>query len=724
MSYSDGLFGASDINCNGTSTSFTNSAAIGTLVIGASASTMKFLGAGTAGYILQSNAAADPTWVTSPSLTSLTLSTPLVATSGGTGISSYAIGDLLAANTTTTLSRIADVNTGNALISGGVSTLPSWGKIDLTTHITGILPVSNGGTNISSYTIGDLIYATGTTALASLADVATGNALISGGVATAPAWGKIGLTTHVSGILPIANGGTGGSAALTNGKIIVSAAGAMVEGTSSSTPTFSSATLTAGTNQLVLSSGQTITINAPSPAASRVYTIPDVLTAANFIMSEGTQIINGLKGFTSAQFWFSTDTNYAVGTASQSGTTITGVGTTWNTSMVGGVIRFADGQLTFVKSFVSTTSLTAAISQSIASQAYVLYYGYTQMDNRGNIGTVNINMSSLSPSSVVQTDSSRNLITASVNLATQSTGTLDVANGGTGNNTVGASGAIAYSTGSAYAFTTAGTSGQILSSTGGGAPTWVSASSLGVTSFAGGSTGLTPAGATTGAITLAGTLAPSNGGTGATSIGAAGSIVFSNGAIQSYTAAGSAGQFLKSVGTGTPVWGSSMIARTIMPHEFLNPNNANWKVNALAPTAVDATNNALNVRSFVAASETGVGWVVYIPTGYTTVSITLYVRNTASATTTYLFKLYYRQIPNNAAISTTWAGVNDGVLSPVISGTFPANQNFQAASNTVAFSSFSPALVAGNLYQFELTRDITDTTVTTINVSSLSFAVV
>ena len=39
--------------------------------------------------------------------------------------------------------------------------------------------------------------------------MATGNALISGGVGAAPSYGKIGLTTHISGTLPIANGGTG-----------------------------------------------------------------------------------------------------------------------------------------------------------------------------------------------------------------------------------------------------------------------------------------------------------------------------------------------------------------------------------------------------------------------------------------------------------------------------------------------------------------------------------
>jgi hypothetical protein len=39
--------------------------------------------------------------------------------------------------------------------------------------------------------------------------VATGNVLISGGVGVVSSWGKVGLTTHVSGRLPTANGGTG-----------------------------------------------------------------------------------------------------------------------------------------------------------------------------------------------------------------------------------------------------------------------------------------------------------------------------------------------------------------------------------------------------------------------------------------------------------------------------------------------------------------------------------
>jgi hypothetical protein len=78
--------------------------------------------------------------------TTVTASTPIAATSGGTGYDVYAVGDLIYAGTTTTFSKLADVATGNALISGGVGVAPSWGKVGLTTHVSGTLPIANGGT--------------------------------------------------------------------------------------------------------------------------------------------------------------------------------------------------------------------------------------------------------------------------------------------------------------------------------------------------------------------------------------------------------------------------------------------------------------------------------------------------------------------------------------------------------------------------------------------------
>lgn len=86
-------------------------------------------------------------------------------TAGGTGQTVYAVGDLLYADTTTTLAKLADIATGNALISGGVNTAPSWGKIGLTTHVSGTLGPGNGGTGINSYTTGNYINASGATTL-------------------------------------------------------------------------------------------------------------------------------------------------------------------------------------------------------------------------------------------------------------------------------------------------------------------------------------------------------------------------------------------------------------------------------------------------------------------------------------------------------------------------------------------------------------------------------
>lgn len=87
------------------------------------------------------------------------------ATYGGTGQSSYAVGDLLFASTTTVLSKLADVATGNALISGGVGVAPSYGKIGLTTHISGTLAVGNGGTGVTTLTSGYLVKGNGTSAV-------------------------------------------------------------------------------------------------------------------------------------------------------------------------------------------------------------------------------------------------------------------------------------------------------------------------------------------------------------------------------------------------------------------------------------------------------------------------------------------------------------------------------------------------------------------------------
>lgn len=56
-------------------------------------------------------------------------------------------------------------------------------------------------------------------------------------------------------------------------------------------------TISATTNQLVLGTTNTVTLTSPAPAASRTYTIPDVLGAADFVMTAGAQTIGGIKTF-------------------------------------------------------------------------------------------------------------------------------------------------------------------------------------------------------------------------------------------------------------------------------------------------------------------------------------------------------------------------------------------------------------------------------------------
>ena len=103
---------------------------------------------------------------------------------------------------------------------------------------------------------------------------------------------------------------------------------------------------------------------------------------------------------------------------------------------------------------------------------------------------------------------------------------LSVPQGGSGVATLTANGVVLGNGASALSATAVGTTGQVLVGNTGAAPSWATLTGIGVTSFSGGTTGLTPSSATTGAITLAGTLGVANGGTGTTTAFTAGSVVF------------------------------------------------------------------------------------------------------------------------------------------------------------------------------------------------------
>jgi len=224
------------------------------------------LGTSSGGTNLTSFTSGGALYATSTS--ALTTGT-LPATSGGTSFATYTTGDIIYASATNTLSKLPIGSSGQILsVSAGV---PSWTTLSSTavtsfqTSLSGLTPntsttgaitlagtlgPTSGGTGLTTYTQGDLVYATATNTLGKLADVATGNALISGGVGADPSWGKIGLTTHVSGTLPVGNGGTG-QTTYTDGQLLIG---------NTTGNTLTKSTLTAGTGISITNGAGSISI--------------------------------------------------------------------------------------------------------------------------------------------------------------------------------------------------------------------------------------------------------------------------------------------------------------------------------------------------------------------------------------------------------------------------------------------------------------------------------
>ena len=103
-------------------------------------------------------------------------------------------------------------------------------------------------------------------------------------------------------------------------------------------------------------------------------------------------------------------------------------------------------------------------------------------------------------------------------------GTLPIAAGGTAKTTFTANGVVYGNGTSALGVTAAGTTGQVLVGNTGSAPTWSTISGSLVSSFQTSLSGLTPSTASTGAVTLAGTLGTSSGGTNLTSFTSGGAL--------------------------------------------------------------------------------------------------------------------------------------------------------------------------------------------------------
>ena len=127
--------------------------------------------------------------------------------------------------------------------------------------------------------------------------------------------------------------------------------------------------------------------------------------------------------------------------------------------------------------------------------------------------------------------------------------------GGTGLTSYTAGDLPYYATGTTLSKLAIGSNGQILTSTG-TAPQWATLSGVAVTTFSAGTTGFTPSVATSGAVTLAGTLVTTNGGTGLSSYTAGDLTYYASGTTLTKLAIGASTTILTSSGTA-PQWSAA-----------------------------------------------------------------------------------------------------------------------------------------------------------------------
>jgi hypothetical protein len=227
-------------------------------------------------------------------------------------------------------------------------------------------------------------------------------------------------------------------------------------------------------------------------------------------------------------------------------------------------------------------------------------------------------------------------------------------------------------------------------------------SNFGVLSINGGATGLTPAAATTGTVTLGGVLNLSSGGTSATNVPSPGSIVYGGANSMVFNTPGTPGQVLLSNGTSAPVFSSStnitagyaITATNIlggvlgaMPYQlapgitgFIGTGTAGF-VLAMggANTATWTTTANLTAGNATTATNIQNGSAGYIPI-QSAIGITSYI-NTGS-----VGNILQQQVGNTATFVTTGSiQVGFAVSATNVLGGTPGQLVYQVSTGTTGF---------------------------------------
>ena len=335
--------------------------------------------------------------------------------------------------------------------------------------------LTNGELALNSFT-GKLYYKTPAGAVTVLADASLSSAVLSlsfGTTGLTPSTATSGAIT-VAGTLVGANGGTGQS---------TYALGDLLYGTASNTLS----KLTLGT------SGQVLTAGASAP---------QYVAQSTLSVGTATNLAGGTTGSVPYQ---------------------TGAGATGMLSIGAAYTIVAANAGATAPTFQSLTSLIDN-AFTASAQGTVLYRGASNWvalapGTAGNVLTsggagANVSWGSAGGAGVTSFQTSLNGLTpsASTTGAVTLAGTLGATSGGTGQSTYATGDIIYASATNTLSKLAVSTNGYVLTLVA-GVPAWAAASG-GVSSFSAGTTGFTPNTATTGAVTLAGTLIGANGGTG------------------------------------------------------------------------------------------------------------------------------------------------------------------------------------------------------------------